>query len=1026
MNIYKVFHQSSHPVPQPTQGKFGRLSFRKVGVSKKPFGDTDYVSSDELFGLAGKKSRAFVKGRNVEEPARKTPLSNDNTRLEVVPVKRTVLAVPDEAPERSVLPGTRQVIAGTGEPDETWPSGKADESLPKSSVVAKTSDSRLTFDTLFARLPEPSSWRSDLALLVSFSKGRLGFGGSGDAAPDRKKTNWFTKQVAAASSWLNAHVRFGLFAKGRGPHFHAIKDVLVEKAEFEVHFQPAMTALNQGVSEAPVPKSGAGRSAPRQFHTANASPEFTIFSGQSPLNDQLSKEVSQIYDEMLETLNHLERIHEDNPAFLGRRETWISIVLKFFRQYARKVKPLNLRLSPSSYLPRALRYAPDERNFLEELLHRSKALSCAATNNVSAQQVISKLERLIDKGAFLSLKAKETSALVAQLAMDQATLNGLGALADTAYSDINKVVFKRKNSKIQQLRGKGFASIAQIDHVFRAISYLTHGQSNPKHKLNKVLTDGGKIGNGEIASAYAKAIAGLEEGQKITLEGGWSRGLVLKWFLLGLKKTGFFGATANVGFEQSFRYTITFENVNGSIEIGFGRKELKGPDVGASGWLGFGVGAPKRGFFVGGSAGLNLTRRWGSEDRLRIKLDNSSPDLLTKLEHLLSGKISDPYEVLSLGQVSKTTQFNIKDTEVNLLVMPNGILSRSANVIQGLKTAFVPVYAKMEVELFNSSSRIGQNFIPASGAYQTERSHELYSFLTHKPKSKLGFGSAARVGARTQHQLSGNSRATEGRHNGGAATGNSGLLGEYESDRQTWREFFKRSPKAEFSMPVVQKNREGEVTDISWKMMLPRKENALKSPSLQKLAAADQHYIHNAVKDAVSFTSPYNKKEIKKKLEDITAEALQLGLDFSNELGFLESKSDFLSYKDRAQFKKVISKLKKKVGGHNSFKVELEDLEALTNDTKDTPWQRKSRSRNIEIEMKASEKEIAEYQSGNFKVNALKQEAIGKAQAVKVTENRSKETSGRWPLVFMYSSTSSLTATTSLTTWRIKSDDFKV
>ena len=98
----------------------------------------------------------------------------------------------------------------------------------------------------------------------------------------------------------------------------------------------------------------------------------------------------------------------------------------------------------------------------------------------------------------------------------------------------------------------------------------------------------------------------------------------------------------------------------------------------------------------------------------------------------------------------------------------------------------------------------------------------------------------------------------------------------------------------------------------------------------------------------------------------------------------------------------------------------LNHLEKLTNGTDGSLWHRKSRSRTIVIEMKASEQEKQTYQNKKQGVKTSSNQDFGTPLAIRTSEFRTKITSAQWPLLFQFGSKSSLTATY-LSTWPVES-----
>ncbi|MEP2725628.1 hypothetical protein [Roseibium sp.] len=920
--------------------------------------------------------------------------------------------------------------------------------------AASQRSKQVDFGTLFARLPEPAGWRWWWAGL--FASGKRN---TGAVSPEvASKGHWFSRKSASVSSWWKAHISFGLFGKGRGHNFHAVRSALAEKAWFEAQFRLSGGTHPTEATELVPALSEGGQTGVQGFHpeeTAVALDDGLPLAGSEP---PLTRHIASIHGDMLATLDHIEALHDADPDLLGRRETWLSYSLKGVRRLASYVIPAVLPLfdtfgryadlldsaptrpgqRDASSLRRFLGLQPKELNLLEDLLARSNALARVHGHGeeASTAQVVKKLEGLISKGAVLSLRSYDASALVAQLTMDQSTLERLAALPDNSDgSVVEQILGDRTKSRLQQLRGKGFASMAEIDHVFRSNSYLTHGLSNPKHKLNKILADSAGVGPENVASTYAHLIANLKAGEQITIDAGWGRGFTLQWIVLGLKKAGFFGATTYVGLDQNFDYSLTFKNVNGSIEVGFGRRETKGIDAGASAWVGVGVGHEDVGFYAGGTVGLNLRKQWGAEGSLSLSLGSASPDIQTNLEQLLSGKASDPYEALGMGDVTEVAHFKTEDNSANLSAMPDGLFSHSVNASPNLIArsegqAFIsPLYLRAEAEIIGSNSRQGGKFMTASGAYRTERSHELYSILTHKPKWSLGVGTAALLRGRLGNEIPGTSRATEGRLHGGAATGKIGAGVEKQWERKTWSEYLWGSPKAKFSVPEQQIDLQGDTVDISWTMTLPRKASALRSPSLRMLPKTRRSNLEAAMRDSISFTTPENRKTINGMRKGLSRslkgdmEELSLEQNFKE----LEQRADFLTYKDRARFRKALFRIERKLQRNGKpVPEQLQKLKKLTENADDTLWQSKYRSDAIVIDMKASSEDLADFKKLPLDDKAIETGGFGQAQAIRTNEARSKTTSANlWIPFFQYRSSSALTAA-NLSTWRVASKDFKV
>ncbi|WP_157140056.1 hypothetical protein [Roseibium aggregatum] len=1006
MNTVQASHLNTSPLrqtdggaarPESLAGRWKRrlVTWFREGGKVSSVRDSG-ISSSKILALqadAGTPSQACLGARKPggSDPSAVRPeecFARDQRTLETV-IETERIAV---RPEHFEAHGSSSAKRPPGAPADGMEPSLDEEDAPQ-----------FNHNTLCARLPEPSRWSWSWSFFLLGSNRPLRSGTSGTDPAPQEKTSWTSRQAAALSSWWDAHFHFGLMSKGRGPHFDAIKEVLAEKAEFEAPFQKPAIRTRKASSETVPTKFSPRQTGPGKSGPIHISPQSELLR-----NELLAKHISPIHEDMLATLDHLEKLHDANPKHLRRRKSWFWNLFRFLRRAAK------------------------EDNFLEQIQTRAKDLFHSSGGYAAgpSAEVIEKLEHLIGKGVVLSLQSYDTSALVAQLAMDQTTLDRLAALPDTTnISAVNDILLKRQHSKIQQLRRNGFASMAQIDHIFRAISYLTRGMSIPKHKLNKVLADGGKINREDVAGSYAELIASLKEGQHITVGSGWSRGVRLEWIIVGLKKAGFFGATNYIGRDRSFDYTLTFMNVNGSIEVGLGRLEIEGVNVGASGWFGIGVGPEEVGFYAGGTVGVNLRKQWGVEDTISITLGKASPGLRANLELLLSGKISNPYEVLAMGEVSEAGHYKTKASSATASLTPDGLFSLSVNVSPNLKAksegqSFIsPVYARLDAEIYSSSAREGGKFFTSSGAYQTENSHELYSLLTHRPKMRFTLGSSAMLRGRFGNSFSGTSLATAGRLHGPAATGEVGIGIHYQTERKTWREIFVGTPKAKFSVPEIHKPLKGGVGEITWTMTLPRAASALKAAPVKALLAGEQSETSDTLIDSISYTTRENREKIRGSLRALRETADSNNVSIDKELARMESLLDFLAYKDRANFRKSLSRIQGMMPEDNAiFKQELERLEELTGDANDSAWQRKSRSKEIVMNMKTSEQESLEFQSGSLDAEKIKNRGFGECVSVKTTETRMYWTSARMPVLFQLGSTASLTAS-SQTTWRVKPKD---
>jgi len=902
---------------------------------------------------------------------------------------------------------------------------------------------RLTFATLFSKLPTPFSWSIGWQCLMPGSDRPIEVP-KRDTEPDAYGNKWWiNKKLASLASWRKAHFWNGIMSKGKGDYYNAGKAVVAERVRFVDDFKSSLGFTGESSTDT-------------SFRQPVITKEHLVLDDlRNEHFDDLNDLTAPIHRDMLKSLDRVLKMHEKDPKHLGPYKTWLrSIRHGLGRDRA-------------------------EINLLQQIYDQHVRLFKDAKAGSPARMVTQRLKYLLDRGVTLSEQSYRASALVAQLTMDQTTIARVAGF-EREIGDSRSYLLERQNSKIQKLRNAPFYSVNQIDRAFRAISYITNGLKNPNHKLNKVLIDSSKIsGKNEVASSFADLVSRLDDGETVTLRGGWKRGFRLEWVVLGAKKTGFFGATPYLGIDEGYDYDLIFEKVNGELKVGFQREGVVGINAGASAWGGFGIGDD---WFVGGTAALQMRAQFGNEDRLNIVTGQDGLGSKEKLSSFLKGEISDPFELLGMSDRYEVSHFDTIGTSLNFILAPELAQYFTADLTGVRERGHLhaqlfacPVVLGFVANVFESGSRKGYDMSSEDGIYNATKEYIQHTPWSEMPEFEAFVRSDLVMRMRMIQELSPTAISPEGRLHGGAATGVVSAGISFKAERRKWREIgFWAPPKPVLGDRNVRKNEKGGITGIGWTMTLPRKHKTLNARKVKDLIekADREDLIEKAdslnpqereqarqaiwateakktLIEAISYTNKEKRDEIGDTLERFEAfEDHPLGIE--KEIEKIRSLANFTRSSDRRKMNRLARNLvqppfkklsRREKASHimekimNPFSKSLlrpgkgytsegegekeagvlvlkniaEQLYYQTLDNKDGTWQSPSkRSKKITLHMEASPEEIRQLQNESVFTDMEIGEGMGHLRNISTVESRSKSTGFSFPVLIQLSSSASL------------------
>jgi Ca2+-binding RTX toxin-like protein len=554
-----------------------------------------------------------------------------------------------------------------------------------------------------------------------------------------------------------------------------------------------------------------------------------------------------------------------------------------------------------------------------------------------------KLGALVAAQAYLALDSGPLSALTAKLIQDADSVEQAFRVADMSDSasssptEVADLAFlkealtrleqARGASKITQIVKNNFMSLEAADHYFQAIDTLMEGFKNPDHKLQRALTEQGRL-NGDAASDFTRLIQSMAVGETVELKTNWG----LKGNVSLSVDASPLKVPVSVSGGGGREYKVSFEKTDGGIKLKIARA------VKVNGGFGFGAAIGFRGQVAGtsfswnglsASASLDAKGEWGWEDSLTLTIaQDDQGGLQRAVAGLLRGNI-DPYELLRTaekGEASDKREF-VGGVDLSGQI---GILGGSAKIgpvaVKGSLAS-----AKVALSLAKGSGGVERKYGDA-GAYAVKN--------TTKNSLLSSWGIETSL---LKANVNVNSLDTYDPENGGAKMPTS-VAATGIAYKKNWGVAGVQMDNGvinyEFDANGVKK--------IAWELTLERTSTVFSLKKVQQLLVLAPG-LRSQLEKLASFTSPPNHTRIVRKLAQMAAVPDTSG-KLSGLLVRLNSYSAFLQEGDRADFRKVLGEL---AGALPAFGADVAELRSYLGDQF---W---SNNKPIKIAMEATPEALA-------------------------------------------------------------------
>lgn len=820
------------------------------------------------------------------------------------------------------------------------------------------------FDRIFARMPQKNHWNFSLQFFATSISQHF---------PARPTS--FRDARMGVWNWGSAHIWHGLLSRGRGEHFHAVRDAVAERDFYRQDLlRSDGTVANLEVQP------------------------YVLWSA-----------VDSIHDDTLRTLRSIDGAlfgneRRDNPATVALRE----FAERHKRLYGVATGPADDKAVQVTQAVESLLKKCEDREA------KRGRLGNAYQRSIGWMYQSSWLDRA------------GVSALLAQLTADQAIGSQIAEIKTGGMeliqqaTTLEQIMETRSKSKIQLLRKAGFRSLREADHAIRSYDYMMHGLATPKHKLNLILSRALRK-KGSNGSDLADLVAGMADGEEVKLKSGWFWGAMLPWLLIAIPPSAlflaYFGFTPTVGFESPFGYSASIKKTGKGVKISFERSASRVAYASLGAWAGVAIKAIT-GSYAELGAGMKLRGEIGGEASFSILIPTDHADGKDTLRRLFSGEAEDPYEMLAQTDGAGTNYKAVSKGSLNLSAgVETGLIKLAERNHTDLQWFGYMLNLGGHMSLFDVKHEHGHSYDADKDAYDQFKYRDESSILTHRPAVTVtGFlGSQIRARGHSPIDMPGAESAKHGPY----ATGRAALGFEYEIlSRKSWGAVFGFRPKPGYKGFVATESGDagradagsGDLRGRKWDLTVLRNRTALDSPTIAAIlkkmpTQQERDNFHANLVDAISFTNRNNREAIARELGTLMC-------DHSHLMGIIRDLDDLASFSrfsDCKKFRRKLKRLAKQIGSSRS----IDTLFALTDPKNTLSWPARLSTDQITISMEAGQDDknalgAKPLTQKEFAALARNVE-IGRATGFSVTDTRATTTYLSWPLFLTFGSDASLT-----------------